>query len=328
MNKIQSHFEDINMYRVKRKSLAFVVSLVRYIFLFTVGFVIIYPLFDKISSSFTDFEQLGNPMSVYIPIEFSTESYWIANRTVEFAKTISITLVYAAVMTSLQILSSAIIGYGFARFKFKGRNILFALVILTIIIPPESLIIPEYLSTRYFDVFGIFKATLGHPINLFGQPLVLVVKAILGVGLRGGLFIFIFRQFFLAMPKELEEAGMVDGASVFQVFRKIMLPSSTPAIMTVGVFGFIWNYSDTTLNTFISQNILFAQKMLSDLNLDDISSGYLLYENIARSDGMNPLIYVAVQDAATLVFLLPLLILYFIIQRRFVENFERAGIVG
>lgn len=328
MNNVMKYFENVNTYRLKRKTLAFTVSLVRYIFLFTVGFVIIYPLFDKISMSLTAFDELGNPMSVYIPIEFSTGSYWVANHAIDFAKTIAITLVYASITTSLQIISSAIIGYGFARFKFRGHNILFALVILTIIIPPESLIIPEYLSTRYFDVLGIFKLTLGHPINLFGQPLVLVVKALLGVGLRGGLFIFIFRQFFIAMPKELEEAGMVDGASVFQVFRKIMLPSSTPAIMTVGVFGFIWNYSDTTLNTFISDNILFAQRMLSDLNLDDISGGYMIYENLVRNEGMNPLINVAVQDAATLVFLAPLLILYFIVQRRFVENFERAGIVG
>lgn len=328
MNKFETFFSNVDIYRLKRKSLAFVVSFVRYIFLFTVGFVVIYPLLDKISTSFTAFEELGNPMSVYIPLKFSTEAYWIANNSLDFAKTITITLGYTSLMTALQIMSSAVIGYGFARFKFRGNNILFALVILTIIIPPESLLIPEYLSMRYFDIFGLISLTTGSTINLFGQPLVLVIKAVLGVGLRGGLFIFIFRQFFLTMPKELEEAGMVDGASVIQVFRKIMLPSSMPAIMTVGVFGFIWNYSDTTLSTFISKNILFAQRLLSDLMIDDIKNGYMLYENVNRSDGINPLALMAVQDAALLIFLLPLLILFFIIQRKFVENFERAGIVG
>lgn len=327
MNNIQQKWDNLNIYHIKKKLLSFVISLVRYLFLITVGFIIIYPLINKLSLSLTDFDELGNPMSVYIPIKFSTGAFWIANHSIDFAKSITLSLLYASTMTLLQIISSAIIGYGFARFKFRGRNILFFFVILTIIIPPESIMIPEYLSMRYFDVLGLFTLIFGHPLNLFGKPLVLVVKALLGVGLRGGLFIFIFRQFFLTIPKELEEAGMVDGASVFQVFRKIIMPSSMPAIMTVGVFGFIWNYSDTTLSTFIDQNILFSQRLIYNLMLDDINGGYTTLTHISAS-GINPLVYVAVQSAALLVFLAPLLILYFIIQRRFVENFERAGIVG
>ncbi len=327
MNNKISKLQEQNLYFLKRKSLAIIVSIARYIFLFTIGFVVVYPLFQKISMSFTDFSVLGNPMSVYIPSKFSTGAYVIANDRIDFIKTILLTLGYSSFMTFLQIISSAIIGYGFARFKFRGRNFLFALVILTIIIPPVSMRIPEYLSMRYFDIFGIFNLTLGHSLNLFGQPIVLVIKALLGVGLRGGLFIFIFRQFFLTIPKEFEEAGMVDGASIFQIFRKIVMPSSTPAIMTVGVFGFIWNYSDTTLGTFLNSNFLFSQLIIYNLMLDDIRGGYESYTNMSAS-GMNPLVYVAVQDAALIVFLLPLLILYFIVQRRFVENFERAGIVG
>ncbi len=328
MDKLLNYVTNYNKYFLKRKLLAFTVSIVRYVFLFTVGFVIIYPLFNMITMSFTKFDQLGNPMSIYIPVEFSTGAFWIANRSIDFAPTLAISLLYTSVITSIQILASAVIGYGFARFKFPGRNFIFSLVILTIIIPPESLAIPEYLSMRYFDVFGVFNLMLGNSLNLFGRPIVLVIKALLGVGLRQGLFIFIFRQFFISMPVELEEAGLVDGASVFQIFRKIMLPSSTPAIMSVGVFGFIWNYSDTTLGTFISDSVLFSQKMLTGLNIDDIDTGYKLYENITSGTGMNPLVLVAVQDAACLLFLAPLIILYFIIQRRFVENFERAGIVG
>lgn len=327
MQVIKQQIESINKYKLKKDVLNWIVSICRGLFILVISFVIIYPLIDMISTSFTELSRLGDPSSVYIPVEFSTDSFAIANSLVEFGKTIPLSLLYAAFVTSLQILSSALVGYGFARFTFKGKNILFILVILTIVIPPETLLIPEYLSLRYFDVFGIITLIKGSSLNLLGSPIVLFLKAILGTGIRGGLFIFIFRQFFSAMPKELEEASMVDGASVFQTFYKIMLPSSMPAIMTVGVFGFIWNYSDTNVSTFLTQNVLMSQRLISELSSTKIEGAYNAFYNLNGND-TNILVLGAIQDASILIFLLPLLLLYFIVQRRFVENFERAGIVG
>ncbi len=318
---------DLNYYKIKKNFLKVSVSVFRMLFILAISFVILYPLIEMVSTSFTDPNQLGDPASVYIPIEFSSDSFTMANELVNFLPTILLSLGYALIMTVLQIMSSAIVGYGFARFDFRGKNVLFVLVILTIVIPPETLLIPEYLSLRYFDIFGIFGLITGSTINLLGSPLVLFLKAIFGVGIRGGLFIFIFRQFFAAMPKELEEASMVDGASVYETFYKIMLPSSTPAIMTVGVFGFIWNYSDTNVSTFLGDNVLIAQKLVSELNSIKISGAYTDLYNLPGADA-NILLVGAVQDAAILVFLVPLILLYFLVQRRFVENFERAGIVG
>lgn len=327
MKVIKAELKNINKYKLKKEALNFLVSLFRYLFIIAIGFVIIYPLIDMFSTAFTSLNKLGDPSSVYIPIEFSTDSFTIANQLVEFGKAIPASLLYATVITGFQILSSAVVGYGFARFNFRGKNVLFVLVILTIVIPPETLLIPEYLSLRYFDIFGIFDLITGSALNLLGSPVVLFIKAILGAGIRGGLFIFIFRQFFAAMPKELEEASMMDGATVFQTFYKVMLPSSMPAIMTVGVFGFIWNYSDANVSMFFNNNILVAQRLISELSSTKIEGAYNTFFNLNGNE-TNILVLGAIQDASIIMFLLPLLILYFIVQRRFVENFERAGIVG
>ncbi len=327
MQAINKYMSNINKYKLKKDLLNTIVSIFRYLFIGAIAFVILYPLIDMVSTSFTELSRLGDPSSVYIPIEFSTDSYIIANELIGFPKAIALSLLYATIVTGLQIISSAITGYGFARFNFRGKNILFILVILTIVIPPETLLIPEYLSLRYFDIFGIFDLITGSPLNLLGSPIVLLIKALLGAGIRGGLFVFIFRQFFAAMPKELEEASMMDGASVAQTFYKVMLPSSMPAIMTVGVFGFIWNYSDTNVSIFFNENILIAQRLVSELSANKIEGAYNTYFNLAGNE-TNVLVLGAIQNASILVFLIPLLILYFIVQRRFVENFERAGIVG
>lgn len=327
MKDINQKLKQVNVYKLKNDTLKITVSICRAIFIIAISFVILYPLIDMFSTAFTELSMLGDPSSVYIPIQFSTDSFAIANDLVEFGKTIPISLLYASIVTLLQILSSALVGYGFARFKFRGKNILFALVILTIVIPPETLLIPEYLSLRYFDFFGLISLITGSSLNLLGSPIVLFLKPVLGAGIRGGLFIFIFRQFFAAMPKELEEASMVDGASVFQTFYKIMLPSSMPAVMTVGVFGFIWNYSDTGVSIFLNNNILIAQRLISELSPSKIEGAYNTFYNLNGNE-TNILVLGAIQDASIIIFLLPLLILYFIVQRRFVENFERAGIVG
>ncbi len=327
--KITAYLNSLAFYKLKGKTSAIVKNIFLYLFVFTVGYVIIFPFIDMISAAFTNPSDLGNPSSVYIPYEFSTISFQIANDLVKFSSTMIITLLYTGLITFLQVVSCSFVGYGFSRFKFRGRNVLFFLVILTIVIPPQALMIPEYLSLRFFDVFGILEATTGETLNLLSSPIVLAIKPILGVGIRSGLFIFIFRQFFMNVPKELEEAALVDGAGIFKTYFKIMIPTSMPAIMTVAIFSFVWNYSDTAVSTFLSKSVLFSQRLLNNLEGSEIASSFAELMGLpASGQSTSPLLVDAVQDAAILVFLLPLLILYFLIQKKFVENFERAGIVG
>lgn len=295
-------------------------TLFKVILLIGLSFVILFPLLILYISSVTDYGYLGKPNSIWIPQKHSLLAYKIAlgAGALNYSKSLVVSILYALSLASIQVFVSAFVGYGFSRLKFKGHNILFGLVILTIIMPSQVLSLPQYL---YFGQLGMSENILS-----------IYLLAIFGQGLRSGLFVFLFRQFFKGLPEELEEAAFIDGCGFFKTFFKIMLPTAGSVMLTVFVFSFVWNYSDTvqlswfapTTDYLITNNL--RNKFILN-SAGNIGGLFKEYTGIDIKD-MNPLFIGSLTGSAIILYILPLAIFYFIVQRKLVQGFERSGITG
>lgn len=295
----------------------------RAVLMFGLAFVILYPFLYMISMAFRPLDQMADPSVVWIPKSLTLENLKRAIGYLDFRTTAVKTALITLCSTVLQIGSAALAGYGMSRFRFKGRGILFALLITSIIMPPQNIIIPLYRQFQNFDFFWIGR--LLAPLNggeavtvsLIDNPLSMILPAAFASGIRSGLVIYIFMQFFKGMPKELEDAACVDGCSSFGTFARIIMPNMTPAVVTVFVFSLVWYWTD-----FFYAAMLNPQTSLSAA-LNGIGT-QIAYDTMTS----NPLEIKAVTQAGCLLFILPLLIAYLFLQRLFVQSVERTGITG
>ena len=218
-------------------------------------FSILFPLIKMIPEVFNSLEDVGNPNVVWVPEEFSIASFLGAKELVygDFMNLLK-TLLYAAIITVVNISTSIMAGYALGRVKFKGGSIIMGLIVMVLVVPPQSLLIAQYLNFKQFDIFGIITLLTGSTINLVDKPITLYLLALFGFGVKQSLFIFIFRQFFKALPVELEEAAYLDGCGFFRTFYKIGIPNAVPSIITVGTLAFVWNYGDTYYTMYFHAN--------------------------------------------------------------------------
>ena len=301
---------------LKKKTSSVIVNVVRYFFLLALSYVVLYQLFFMISYAIRPDEDLLNPSVVWIPTSITFEHFESAFIELDYLNTGLVSIWLLEVSAFIEVMSCAVIAYGFARFDFKGKNILFFLVLLTIIVPSQMLIIPTYLNYTHFDILGIgkfFIDTFHLPDfrpNLLNTGWTFWLPSLFGVGVRSGLFIFIYRKFFEGLPRELEEAAYVDGAGPLRTFISVILPSSGVVFLTVTIFSTIWHWNETYLTSMYNQ----LNPPLS-LQLEFIKT--TIMKN-SRSAGM----------AACLLFMAPVLIMYMFLQRKFVQSIDRVGIVG
>lgn len=297
------------------------VNIVRYFFLISLSYIVLYQIAFMLSQAFKPEDQLYDPSVVWLPKSFTMDNLKLAFETLDYVKNFLTSLLIPVGSGLLQVLTCSLCAYGLARFKFKGSKLLFGLVLLTIIVPPQMIIIPTYLNYYKLDFLGI----LGLVGRLFGielrpnildTALTFYLPSLFGVGLRSGLFIFIYRQFFLKMPHELEEAAYIDGAGPLKTFISVIIPSSGVVMLTVTIFSVIWHYNDY----FLSAMYLTDQTTLA-VALESIASqsGTQLvaadYERVLKMSG-------------SLLFIIPVLVMYMILQKRFIQNIDRVGIVG
>ena len=293
-------------------------------------FSILYPLLKIIPTVLCDFSDLGNPDIVWIPIKTSVLSFIAAIR-VGFGsgRAMFLTLLYCATISVIQIVISALAGYSLARVNFPFRNLVMVLVIITIIVPPQSLLISQYLRFKHFDIFGIITMINGAPYDLINKPYTLYILALTGFGVKQSIFVFIFRQFFLGLPQELEEAALIDGCGFYKTFFRIVFPTAVPAITTVAALAFVWNYGDTYYTGYFHPDGPYMANTLSRVfasnNIERLLSAVQRWYSIPQISNFT---FDAVKYAAALLFLAPLLIFYFVAQKKLVQNFERSGIVG
>ena len=194
-------------------------SIVRGILLAGICFVVLFPLFSKVSRSFMAVEDLYNLTVRYIPAHFTLQNYQLMWAWMDMPKTLFTTLGISLLVAFCQTAAATWVGYGFARFKFRGRNALFIGLIVCMVVPPDLMLMPLYL---------IFQG-----LHMIDTPLPFVLMGLTCTGLKNGLYVFLLRQYFLGMPKELEEAAYVDGAGPLKAFATIMLPGAVPMMVTV-----------------------------------------------------------------------------------------------
>ncbi len=335
MLKSALHRLDTLSFAIKKRAFSVVIAIFRYALILCISFMILYPLLTMISRAFTHPEYLGSATSIWIPVRATFDNIIVAATILNYPTAIVYTFFSTAAITTLQIFGSAFAGYSLSRLKFRGSGLIFALVILTIIVPPATLMLPQYILFKNFDLFGLFKLITGEPLNLLGKPVSMFMLAFLGQGLSGGLFIYIFRQFFMGVPKELEEAAYVDGSGFPRTFFKIVLPSSQPAFLTVGVLSFVWNWNDSYFPSLFNPTKNLLRMQLNQLNMPSgggSSVQLAIGNNVSKLIGVTWLrtqaYDVAMLSVAALLVMLPLIVGFVIVQKRFVESIERSGIVG
>lgn len=281
-----------------------------YFLLILIGFVFLYPLFYMITYSLMDESDLVNPLIKWIPTKLYFGNYKEASEVLSFIPTLMKTLYVTVLPAAIQTIAASIIGYGFARFKFPGKNILFMLVLATFIIPPQVTMIPQFLMYKQ--------------LNLLGSVLAYILPAIFGQGIKSAIFIFIFYQFYSMVPKSLEEAAQIDGAGALKIFITIAVPMAVPAYIISFLFSFVWYWNETTLAAlYFGDNI----KTLL-LQLQNFSVMYEKLHPVAQASETGKNINEAINMAGTLLNILPLLLVYFFTQRWFVESIDRTGITG
>lgn len=297
----------IKIERLKTKYLSFtgvsviMWKIVRAIIMIGLCHLILYPFIVKIIDSFKSLEDFLDPTVRYIPKYFNFENIKKVIVRTDYFNTMLNTTCLAGISAILNMIISSLIGYGFARFKFKGNSFLFFCVILTLIVPPQTIMIPLYIRFRFF---------LGK-INLISTPWPVIITSGLGIGIKSGLYIFMFRQFFKNIPKELEEAAYIDGCNIFQTFYKIVIPSSGVFLVTVFLLSFSWQWTDTVYSS------IFMSKLQ-------------IFSNVVEraSQGESGILVIILNNASALMAVLPLALVYIIGQKFFVESIQRSGIVG
>lgn len=316
--------------KTKNKFMDTLWSIFRYALIIGISFVIIYPLLSKVSVAFKDKQDIYNPTIYMIPVHFTMDNIKMALEVMDYFPLLGNTFVFVIITVLLQTASCALAGYGFARFSFPGSNVLFILVILTILVPMSTLMVPMYLHFRSFDILGIIHMFTGKEgVNLLNTYWPSIVTAATANGLKSGLYIYIFRQFFKGLPKEIEEAALIDGAGGIKTFFQIMLPNAVPPLVTVMLFAFVWQYNDTFFTSlFMSQSALMPLRVASLPAEANLLIPKLIGVGSNANVKADPNHVAMIVDTGILLAILPLIVMYMFAQRYFVESVERTGVVG
>lgn len=303
---------------VLNKTAKVVIWILRWVFMLAVSYLFIYPVIFMVSTGFQTPESINDPSVIMIPKEVSLESIKGMAKMLNYWESASLTFSIAFFSTLAALVSCSLVGYGLSRFNFKGKGVLFALVVLTIIVPPQTILPTMSLNFQFFDFGGILTLLGIKPINLMNTVWTFILPSAFATGIRSGVFIFIFRQFFIGLPKDLEEAARIDGCGALRTYVQIIVPLAIPAFITVMLFSFIWHWNDLYSSTmYFTSEIKPLMALLQDLDII-----------MQRGAGVSAYAARTYKAAALLLTVLPPLILYMFTQKHFTESIERTGIVG
>jgi len=290
-----------------------ILKTVIYSLLIGISFIFLYPILFMIITSVKSLEDLLNPTVSWIPTRIAFENYIEAFKLMNMGDRFLDSVKVSVLPTIAILISSSLIGYGLARFDFKGKNVVLVLIVITYIMPKPVTLVPSYIL---YSQYGLLKSLSA-----------LIIPSSLGQGINQSIFILIFYQFFKMTPKVLDEAAQVDGAGPFTVFIRIAIPMAKPAFLVVGLYSIIWHWNEL----YITERYLQEAYMTLPQVIEQFKS---MFENsMPVEDGIDysqiGLVFnESIQFAATLISITPLVILYLFTQKYFIESIDRTGITG
>ncbi len=348
-NKIRVDFDRSPLWeRFKAKffNLSFYTDIVWYVFRFVillgVSYIVLYPFFTKIAASFMSPDDFIDVTVMLIPKYPTLDQYKYIFIENEYIKAFFSTLALSLISAILQTFVSCLVGYGLAKFKFKGNALIFGAVVLTMVVPHGTVYLSMFMEFRYFDLFklfgifkdftffglleepifsynGIIKMLTGSTLELTGGFWPMVILSASGLAFKNGLYIFMMRQFFRGVPDELEESAYIDGSGVFRTFMQIIIPLSIPMMITIFLFAFSWQWTDD----FYTEMFMSSNRQLV-LMPDIVDIPKSLEISYAGSELYNS----AINNTCGIMIILPLVIVYLFCQKFLVQGIERSGIVG
>ncbi len=302
--------------RINRKRvLSGTYSVVVYVLLIGLSFVFLYPFLHMFSTSIKSYDDLTDITVKWFAKNVQLSNWAVAFESLNYVRSFGNSLLVSLVATLGHILSCSFIAYGFARFKFPLKRLLFGILVLAIIVPLPAIIVPQY---RMFSGYGVVNRQ-----NILDYTAILV-PTFFGFGLRGCLFIYLFRQTFIKMPPVLEEAAAIDGCNPFKTFFRIIMPSAGSVVLVVFVLSMVWHWNDYyEPNLYISgeQWFLLPQLLPGMKAAIDALSGNAMDPDAVRTYND------AVAMAGTALAALPMLIMFFAVRNKFMQSIERTGIV-
>ena len=315
----------------------------RMVLLVGISYVVLFPFISKIAGSFMSPEDFVDVTVRLIPKNFTLDIYKAVLFELDYWEAFFNTLLISLLCGLLQTFICCLIGYGLAKFRFKGNKLVMLLVILTMIVPHQTLQLSMFMHFRYFDILGILSflsggASIGFMPDSFNELLAgiqvfklddyalsltntywpLAILSMTGLAFKNGLYIFMLRQFFTGVPDALEESAYIDGSGVFRTFFTIILPLSIPMMVTVFLFSFCWQWMDD----FYTEMFFTTSKI--SLMPDIVEIPTSLKTDYA---GQN-MYYAAIRNTCGLCIIMPLVILYSFGQNFLVQGIERSGLTA
>lgn len=267
-------------------------SVIVLLILFFVAFLIVYPFVWMVVTSFKQEADIRSFPPVLFSGNYTLDNFKNIWNRIPFLAYYKNTLIFAGGVTIISLICDSMAGYAFARLHFKGRDVLFTMVLVTMMIPFQVIMVPLYSELFHFKMLNTYPGLiLPRATNAFG--------------------IFMMRQFFVSLPAGLEEAGRIDGAGPFQIYRRIMLPLCKPAMVTLAIFHFMFNWND----------LLYPLILATRADMKTLAAG------LASFMGTHVVEYGIIMAGAVLS-LLPIFIAYCCAQKEFVQGIAMTGMKG
>lgn len=280
------------------KRIKLIKTAITYLFLILVGFFMIYPLIWLFFATFKDNKELFGAINIW-PNQFSLDAFvkgWKGSGQFTYTTFYLNTFKLVIPKVLFTVVSTGIVAYGFARFKFPFKNLLFMLMISTMMLPDAVIIIPRYITFRQLGWLDTYLP--------FTMPALFACYPF---------FIFMQIQFLRSIPRELDESAYVDGCNPFWIYVKILLPLMKPAIFSVIIFQFIWSWSDFFNDLiYISSVKKYTLSLALKMSIDSQGAVTQWSQVLAMS----------------FVSLLPPTLLFFFAQKYFVEGISTSGLKG
>lgn len=261
-----------------------------HVFLILGCFIMIFPFIWMILCSSKTVSEITSIPLVIFPKKWSTENFKAAMTAIPVVQLYINTFLLIVGRVLCAIIFSSMAAYGFARLEFPGRNALFSLVLIQMMVPGEIFIIPQYLMVTKLGLLD-------------------TIPGLIFPGLVSAFGTFLLRQQFLSLPVALEEAAMLDGCNRWQIFYKVMLPISTSGLVSIGVFTALFAWKDLMWPLIVNM----------DLNKMPLAAGLA---NLGNAYKNNP----AILMAGTTIAVIPMLIIYGFCQKQFIEGIAQTGI--